>query len=340
MPLSELEQEFYAPQAEQNPTPESEPVVTPENETVETPAVAEVVVETPAQETPVIPEPIVETLPPYKSKKFVEVEDEKALYERLNQKYQYEKFTPEQKAMAYIAHKNPGVDDKDLLFIAATDYGIGIDPIPTEELTEDQQINLRKQEIARKRLVNDADEFFTQQASTVELPNYDPLDLDPDYKQYRTQAQAQQAELKQQEARIMEFSNEIETNAKNISEIKVPIEIDLDESKFAIDVSFKPDAAKQAELADYAKRYTPTDAEVSKFTEPSTGKFDFKGYMEHLATRVFAPQINTAALRQALATDRANFIEKELKNSSLRNNDVSRVVDREFDLVDAWKFGG
>ena len=329
--LSELEQEFYSdilteetPPADV-PTPDSPVAVIPE--------------ETPKPD-PIPDAPVIDTPdPPYKSKKFVAVEDEKELYQTLEKKYGATRMSADEKAISFIKQQNPELDDDEIAFMAMSDYGIGLDKPSDDELTDEQKIALRKQDIAKKKLITQADNFFKQEADKIALPDYDPLDLDPDYKKYRTDRQIQEAERVDKEARTQNIIQSLETNSKTISDIKEMVEIDLDEGKLAIEVNFKLNPEKQQQLADFAKRYTPTQAEYDAHFDPATGKFDYPGYLKDLAPIAFAKDINKAGMRQALAKDREKFIEKELKNSTLRNNDVSVTVDKPFDIVDAWPFG-
>jgi hypothetical protein len=332
MALTELQEEFYRDIIEAEPSVEEKPI--DENIVIE-------------EEKPVIEEkPIVEAAitqetppPPYKSKKFIEVEDEKALYEKLNAKYRHEQMKPEEKAITFLKNQNPELDDNDILFMAANEFGIGIDKPEEAELTDEQAAALRKQDINRKKLIKQADSFFSEEAEKVALEDYDPLDLDPEYKDFRTNRQKLADEQKEATEKLNNVYKNFETNSKAISEITESVEIDLDEGKFAVPVTFKLNEEKQKQLADFAKRYTPTQAEHDAFNDPETGKFDWQGYVRSLAPIAFAKDIAKAGMRQALAQDRATFIEKELKNSTLRNNDTSKIVEKPFDIVDAWPFG-
>lgn len=340
MPITEdsLEYEFYKDQIE-TPTIEEEKPIEAETPVVEEekPVVAEVV-----EEKPIVAEVVTTPTPeadPTPKRKYVPIEDEKALYDTLARKYAYDSMKPEEKAFAFIARENPGLSDEDLMFIAASDYGIGVEKPDETEMTDEQLHALRKQDIARKRLLSQADTYFKEEAGRVELTGIDPLDSDEGYKTYQ---QAMTAQAEQQRTQQETYNNtiqQIESNSKQISEIKESVEIDIDEGKLTLDVSFKLDADKQKQLADYIKQYNPSEAEVAQFTDTPTGKFDWKGYIEAQATKVFAKQIMQAGIRQALATDRQKFVEETLKNSTLRNNDVSKVVTKDFDLVDVWPMG-
>ncbi len=285
--------------------------------------------------------PVVEPAP-YKSKKFIEVEDEAALFAKLNAKYGHTAMKPEEKAIAYLREQNPELDEKEIAFLAESDYGIGLERPDIEELTTEQIAALNRQDIARKKLTSQADKHFASKAEQVALEDYDPLDLDPDYKEYRTSRQAEQAERTAREQHIADVTAQIETNAKTISEIAENFEIDLDESKLAFPVSFKLDANKQKQLEDFAKRYTPSQEEYDQFNDPKTGKFDYKGYLQHIAPVAFAKDIVKASIKQALAQDRQRFVEKELKNSTLRNNDVTDTQVRKVDPHDYYwdRYGG
>ena len=330
--LTELEQEFYkdllvepTPEvAVEEPTPEPETVVEPEPEPEPTP----------------VAEPVVETVvPEYSGKKYIPLENEKEVYETLSKKYRYENMKPEEKALAFIAKENPGLDEDEILFIASSEYGIGVAKPDMDDLTDEQVVALRKQDIARKQLLNKADSYFNEEASKITLNGIDPLEDNEDFKSFRQQ-RTEQERIKLEQQRNYENTIKEVTNAvKSISELKVPAEIDIDDRKFAVDVTFKMDAEKQQKVIDYSKRYSPSDDEVKQFTDATTGKFDWKGYHSELANRLFYKEIAKAGLRQGLSQDREHFIEKELKNSTLRNNDVSQTVQKDFDIVDVWPFG-
>ncbi len=276
------------------------------------------------------------------SKKYVPIENEKDLWEKLSKKYNHESLKPEDKALQFIKQQNPELNDDELLFVAASDYGIGVERPTESDLTEPQLLELKKQDIARKKLFTQADNFFKEQANGVVIDGEDPLDLDPQYKTYREQTtQAEQARKEQQQL-YEQTLQQITSASKKISDLKIPVEIDIDDSKLAIDVNFKLDEKKQKELVSYAERYSPSKEEVAQFTDTSTGKFDFDGYLASLAKGVFSQDIIKAGIRQALAQDRERFIEKELKNSTLRNNDVSKTVDTKVDFNDTYwdKYAG
>lgn len=311
-------------------TPDPEPEVIPEPEAIVEPEPEP----TPEPEKEVV-EPVVETVvPEYKAKKYVPIEDEEKLAELLDRKYGYKKLNPEEKALAFIKEQNPELDDNEILFIAANDYGIGVEKPSEEDLTSEQALELKKQDIARKKLYSQAESFFAEQASKVELAGEDPLELDPAYKTYKEQIAEQERVRVQQAEKYKETIQEVKSAAKSISDYKIPEEIDLDGSKFAFEINFKMDDKKQAELVAYTERYTPTEDEIAQYTDTTTGKFDWKGYMGYMAEKAFEKDIRKAAIRQALAQDRQQFIEKELKNSTLRNNDVSKVSDTKIDHVD------
>ncbi len=305
----------------------------PTTDEIPAPTIEEVV---PVVEPEPAPEPVAEVIPEvaplpvpeYKSKKFIQVDDEEALYTQLASKYGHKSLKPEDKAYAYLKAQNPELDDNEIAFIAASDYGIGVDGVEDEDLTDEQRMAIRKQDIARKKLFTQADGYFSDQASQVALPDYDPLDVDPEYKEYRTQKEADRVAKDEQAATLQTVLNNIEKTAKKITEVNEDFEIEIDERKLPVNVKFKLNEEKQKQLVDYAKRHNPSD-----------GQFDWNGYMLSLAPSAFAKDLIKAATKQALTTDRENFIEKELKNSTLRNNDVSQTFDKPFDIVEAWPFG-
>jgi hypothetical protein len=278
--------------------------------------------------------------PPYKGKKFIEVTDEEALYKQLHGKHAYKAMSSEEKAIAFIRQQNPELDEDEIAFTVATKYGIGIQQPADEELTDDQKIALRQQGIDRKKLISQADNYFKTAAEAIALSETDPLELDPGYKTYREQAAAQKADAVKAQEHINTINTNFDKHAVKIPEIVENIEIDIDDRKFAVPVNFKMDTKKQEQLADFAKRYQPSKAEFDAFNDPETGKFDYKGYLESLIPMAFGKELSKAATRQALSQDRDEFISKELKNSSLKDNIKPKgTYERPKDIVDAYQFG-
>jgi hypothetical protein len=260
---------------------------------------------------------------------------EEEIYNAIKDKYAYKEYTPEQKVIAYLAAENPELDDNELLFMAAQDYGIGIETDDEAELTPEEQKAIKAQGIARKKAVSQADKFFSERAAAIKLPTLpDPLQNDEGYQAYKANL-AQQEEIKAQQAEdqknIDAVLTEMNTTAKTFEKVDIDLKLDLDGGEFAIKSDFKLDAKKQQQLADYALRYQPSPDEVKAFTDTS-GKFDMKGYMAVLAKQCFSDQIVKAAVKQALSQDRERFIESDLYNNKLRNNDISESTDRPLEM--------
>lgn len=265
--------------------------------------------------------------------------EDREVFELLKNKFGYENLSEEQKALTFLAEKHPELDHDDLVFLAQQEYGIGAEAYTKAELdlmSDEQKSTLRKQEIDRKKLLSTADKFFAEKATNIEIPALpNPLDEDEGYKEYQSfKSQQEELRLKQEEqAKIDEeydrkIEEEVKSTALEIEVLPIDLKIDLDQGEFALKSEFKLDDAKKKQLADYALEYTPTQGEI-KAHQDQSGKLDMKGYMTMLAKRLFSDQINKAALKQALSKDREEFTERELKNSSLRNNDNMQFADRE-----------
>jgi hypothetical protein len=265
--------------------------------------------------------------------------EEKEVWELLNSKFGHEKLSAEQKAFEYLKSQNPYLDEDDISFKLANEYGIGATPLTEreiEDLTEAQEAEIKKQSLAKKQLLNEAENFFSSKAETLEIPALpNPLDEDEGYKEYQAY-KAEQAELvkqqeefaKQQEIEDKRIEEEVKSTAVKIDTLSIDLKLDLDQSEFALKSEFKLDDAKKKQLADYALDYTPTKAEVEAHRN-TNGEFDMKGYMTSLAKRLFSEQIQKAVLKQAIAKDREEFTERELKNSTLRNNSNMQFTDRD-----------
>ncbi len=263
--------------------------------------------------------------------------EDKDVYELLKNKFGYENLTEEDKMITYLAEKNPHLNREDLLFKAAEEYGIGATYLSEEELrdlTDSQRKFLRTQEIERKGLLSQADKFFKDKSTNIEIPSLpNPLDTDEGYKEYKA-FQAEQVKLKEQEE-AQKIENEkleqqtiqqVNTTAKEIEALTIELDIDLDQGKFDLKSEFKLDDKKQKQLADYALEYVPTQAEF-KAHQDQDGKLDMKGYMTTLAHKLFASQIQKAVTKQAIMKDREKFTEEQLKNSTLRNNSNMSQAD-------------
>lgn len=260
---------------------------------------------------------------------------EEEIYNAIKDKYAYKEYTPEQKVIAYLAAENPELDENELLFLAAQDFGIGVDADEDAELTPEEKSVLRAQGIARKKAVSQADKYFQERANAITLPTLpNPLDNDEGYKAYQASVAKQQEIIAQQaedQKNIDAVLLEMNTTAKTFEKIDIDLKLDLDGGEFAIKSDFKLDAKKQQQLADYALRYQPSPDEVKTFTD-TNGKFDMKGYMAVLAKQCFSDQLIKAAVKQALSQDRERFVEGELYNNKLRNNDISESPDRPLEM--------
>lgn len=293
--------------------------------------------------TPVVPaEPAKPWEPEFKSEKDRYVYDqivngnEEELFKTLNEKYGFKSMSDENKLMAYLSVQNPGLDEQDIAFMAAHEFGIGATDVDEEDLTDDQRVALRQQSILRKKTLNEANNYFTEKANKTELPSLPSVtETDAEYKAYK-EAQVKQVE----EQQIFEQNKkaifaDIDSTAPSITEVAQEVKVKIDEVELDYNINFKLDQNKQQQLAQYAKEYTPTQAEYQAYTDQS-GKFDMKGYMQSLTDRLFHKEIVKAAIKQAIAQDRENFVEGTLKNSTLRNNDVSRETVTELNEYDAY----
>lgn len=262
--------------------------------------------------------------------------EDKEVYELLSNKFGHEKLSAEEKAIAFLAEKNPYLEREDLLFMAASKYGIGAEEEDESLLTDEQKKELKNQSIERKGLLNQAEQHFKDKAININIPTLpNPLDEDEGYKEYKTykeqqqtlqEEQAKQAELDAQFER--ETSERVNKTALEIDALALDVKFELDKSEFALNSEFKLDDAKKKQLTDYALEYTPTQAEF-KAHQNQNGELDMKGYMTALAEKLFAPQIRQALIKQAIAKDREEFTERELKNSTLRNNENMQHADVE-----------
>lgn len=257
--------------------------------------------------------------------------------ELFNKKYGHKGLTDEQKALAYLKQQNPELDDNELNFLAATDYGIGSAEQNEDELTDEQVAALRRQGIDRKKLFSNANKYFDEQSNGIELP--EPDIEDAEYTQWKVNQVTQQQEQAKQQELLKQTIQNFETNIKAISELSEVVEINIDDRKLPVDINFKLDEAKQKRLLEYIEGYHPSKEEVAQFTDTQSGKFDYKGYAISQAPKVFYKEMLESGIKQALTQDRQQFVEKELKNSTLRNNDVSSTVERKFDMVESWPFG-
>lgn len=252
----------------------------------------------------------------------------------LLKKNEYKSLSAEQKALAYLKEQNPYLDEDDLIFKAAQEYGIGAEALDEEDLkllTDKEKAELKAQEIKRKGLLHEADGYLKAQSDAIELPKIpNPIEADEEYKSYKEQIKLQA----EQDAKFAEEQKEvfavIDNTATKLEKIEIEPKITLDEREFSFRSEFKLDENKRKELAQFAKDYTPTQSELDTYY-PQDGKFNAEGYLSHLAERLFHKQIINAAVKEGIAQAREEFVEKDLKNSTLRNNSTMQQSNREVD---------
>lgn len=255
--------------------------------------------------------------------------EEKEVFEKLNEKYGFERLTDEEKMIAYLGAKHPFLDKEDLAF-KAEEYGIGVESFDEDLLSDSEKKELRKQAIERKGLLAEANDFFKERQEAIELPSLaNPLDADEDYKAYKERVKQEEQDKVEQEEYNKQVSIEIDTTAKVLEKIGVEVKINIDNGEFDVDVQFDLDDKRRKELAEFAKDYIPTQEQIKAHT--ANGKFDMKGYMTSLANIKFAKQILNAAVKQAIVKDREAFEARELKNSTLNNREVNQQVPAEMD---------
>lgn len=259
--------------------------------------------------------------------------EDKEVYEKLRDKYEYESYNEEKKMLSFLAVKYPFLDEEELRFKAEDEYGIGKQEIDEDDLTEEEKRANKKQGIERKGLLSEADRYFTDKAETIELPTLaNPLDADEDYKSYKERVKADEAARIESEKQVSELNKQIENTAKSLNQIGVEVKIEsIDDGEFALNVQFDFDDKKKTQLADFAKVYTPTQAQIEARTDQN-GEFDMKGYMTDLANQLFSKQIMKAAIKQAIVKDRESFEARELKNSTLNNREVQQQTSTDVDL--------
>ncbi|WP_298845486.1 hypothetical protein [uncultured Clostridium sp.] len=268
--------------------------------------------------------------------------EDKDIYDLLKDKFAYEGLSEEDKIFTYLAEKHPHLTHEDLVFKAGQEFGIGVTHIDEDDMTPEIRTFLRKQEIDRKGLISEATNFFKEKSAGVEIPSLpNVLDLDAGYKEYMSfranQEQIKADQLVEQEKNTRfeeETTLQINNTAKEIETLSFDLKIDLDQGEFDLKSEFKLDEAKRKELADYAIEHVPTQSELKAF-QNQNGELDMKGYMTSLATKLFSNQIQKAMIKQAIAKDREEFNERELKNSTLRNSTTMIQSDVAFDFHSA-----
>ena len=102
----------------------------------------------------VIKEVVKEVHPEFKSDKDRFVYDkifngeEEEVYKLLHEKYGHKNMTETGKLMAYLAIQNQGLDDDELSYIAAKEYGIGLQEPNDEDATDEEKDNFKQKAIA------------------------------------------------------------------------------------------------------------------------------------------------------------------------------------------------
>lgn len=248
-------------------------------------------------------------------------------YEALKQKFEHKSLSEEQKILNYLKVKNPYMDADDIAFTAASDYGVGVDAIEDDSfLTDEQKAELRKQGIRKKALLGEAQGYFDERATMAQLPTLaNPLDTDQDYISYKQNIEAsKQAEIESKQ-NLDRLYKEVDTVTSALNSIDLSENIALDGGELDFKSQFKLDDAKKKQLAEHVKDYTPTKAEIQAST--INGEFDMKGYIQIQAEKLFYKQIQKSVLKEALSKSREDFIEKELTNSTLKNNQTTQQTN-------------
>lgn len=248
----------------------------------------------------------------------------------LNKKHGYKTMTTEQKAISYLKTLHPSLDDDDLAFKAENEFGIGVEA-PDEYASDAEKNGFKAMEIKRKELLHDADGYFTSEAEAFKLPTLPSIeDGDPEYKSYKEFIASQEENeilIKAQEDKLIDM---IDTSSAKVETIEIKPTIQLDDREFSFVSEFKLDDNKRKELAEFAKVYTPTQEEQAEFF-PEDGKFNMEGYLGRLAQYKFRDQIINAAVKEGIARAREEFVEKDLKNSTLRNNETQQQSTHDID---------
>lgn len=248
--------------------------------------------------------------------------EQKEVWEMLNQKFAYETMPADQKVIEFIKAKNPDFTEEEAMFVAETEYGIGVEKPTAEELAEmekEDKAKLMSTSIKLKSILREANTYFQEKSAAFELPVLpNPLETDEGYKTYLSTKEANEQQQIKDKVQIDKTIALIDTTATTIKKLVLNDEINLDEGKFEFKVDLEITPKKQATLAAFAKSYEPTKDEIQAHSKD--GKLDMTSYMNYLAGMVFSKSIMKAAVKQALSIDRDKFLSKELLNNKMGNN--------------------
>lgn len=259
--------------------------------------------------------------------------EQKEVWELLNKKFAYESMPNEQKVIEFIMAKNPDFTQEEAMFVAENEYGIGSDK-PTEEelavMDKEDKSKLMAASIKLKGVLREANTYFKENSDNFELPTLpNPLETDEGYKSYV----ANKAETEKQQAKDKEIVDKtivlIDATANSIKKLVLNDEINLDEGKFEFKVDLEITPKKQAQLAAFAKNYSPTQDEIAAHSKD--GKLDMTSYLNYLAEKAFSRSIIKAAVKQAVSMDREKFLTKDLINNKMGNNSDGLPVNIEVD---------
>lgn len=215
-------------------------------------------------------------------------------------KVDYSKFDHTDLLRAKIARENPSISKEDVEDILIHDYKIG------SELTEDEKDNLTPRELAAYeqdlkrasiRAKQDAEAMRTQLESEkkeLSLPEIKKLEVtknvDPNQP---TEEQLLQA--------MNEWTAEVESELPKVKELVFDVEVGDAKDKFSS--SFKLDANQEAAV----KKALLNGLEQGDEALP------FNVLVEKTAFKLYGKQIVAAAIKDAVAKAKEQFVEKELK---------------------------
>lgn len=259
--------------------------------------------------------------------------EQKEVWELLNKKFAYESMPNEQKVIEFIMAKNPDFTQEEAMFVAEKEYGIGAEN-PTEEelavMDKEDKSKIMAASIKLKGVLREANTYFKENSDNFELPTLpNPLETDEGYKSYLATKEATEKQQTKDKEIVDKTIVLIDTTANSIKKLVLNDEINLDEGKFEFKVDLDITPKKQAQLAAFAKNYSPTQDEIAAHSKD--GKLDMTSYLNYLAEKAFSRSIIKAAVKQAVSMDREKFLTKDLINNKMGNNSDGLPVNIEVD---------
>ena len=256
-------------------------------------------------------------------------------YEILNSVMEYKKLSGDDLLAKYLKELNPQLDEDEILFQMAENFGVGLQPLSDEqrELMSEKEIGdyeklLKKQGIEKKKVIAEAKKHYEELTKDfkIELPKtkvnikQPEVPVDEHYEAYKES-------VTQAEAASKQWKETLDAGFKDFSdEIGIPLEFELNDGKVAFESRYKLTEKEKKAVYDELLTRVASPTEQAQFIQD--GKVNLEGYMSHVAKTMYMDKIINTAAKEAASSILEGFIEKEIKNSTVSSNGQANPVVR------------